>query len=267
MTFNVILAKFFPFFLLISLYAIYQNLFGYTQVELNWIKSGLGQVSEVGYFIRDDIRPISFLAGTPELTIFFCLYFLYFYRRKSFLGCIFCLSMMFVSGSRGVIVAFWVASFLMYFKARFWHRGSYEVLALVSLVINAGVYFLLTIVGPAVALLFPEKRLFVFGTFNARIETLLAFYENNKNVNFMLPTASAEIVYDNSYLSIVSMFTIFGLPIFLYYCLKASKDQKSFFAISLFLGYAFYADVIYSYYAMFLIFVCAFSRNYSARVY
>jgi hypothetical protein len=58
--FEKIFRDFLPFVILTTLYVIYQKLFGYTFVELNWIKAGVCPVSEVDDFIRDDVRPLSF---------------------------------------------------------------------------------------------------------------------------------------------------------------------------------------------------------------
>lgn len=265
MDYDKVLNRFTVFLFLIAAYAIYQNLFGYTSIELNWIRSGLGQVQEVGYFIREDIRPISFLAGTPELTIFFCLYFLYYFRKGSALGCLACLLLIIISGSRGVIVAFSITFFLIVIKLKFWRSISYKKLTTISLILNVLAYITLTIIGPLISVFLPNARLFVFGTFNARVDTLIDFYQSNKPSYFMNPVADYGVVYDNSYLTIVSIFTLAALPLFVWKCVTMPNSTKSFFGVSIFLGYALYADIILSYYALFLIFFCMFSNSKYAR--
>lgn len=258
---------FLPFFVLITLYAIYQKLFGYTFVELNWIKAGVGAVSEVGYFIRDDVRPLSFLAGTPELSLFFCVYFYYFLVSKSKLGMLLSFSMLLVSGSRGVLVAFLILAFLLFVKKYLFTKTRFSTLLFCTLLFNAISYFTLTLIGPLIAALAPEQRLFVFGTFNARVETLVEFFITNRHSYFLLSFADHEKVYDNAYLTFISIFSISLLPVFLYFFIKNCQNEKFFVGASLALGYAFYADLFYSYYALFFIFVVMFSQERRNKFY
>jgi len=257
--------SFLPFFLLITFYAIYQKIFGYTFVELNWIKAGAGAVSEVGYFIRDDVRPLSFLAGTPELSLFFCIYFYYFLMAKNKPGMLLSFLMLLIAGSRGVLVAFIVSIFFLFLKKYIFTKTRYSMLLFYTLAANAISYFTLTLIGPVIAALAPGQRMFVFGTFNARVETLIDFFVTNYHSYFLVPFADHEKVYDNAYLTFISIFSISLLPIFLYFFIKNCHSEKFFIGASLALGYAFYADLFYSYYAMFFIFVVMFSQEKGDR--
>ena len=263
--FSSTLKCFLPLFFLIILYAIYQKVFGYTFVELNWIRAGIGAVGEEGYFIRDDVRPLSFLAGTPELSLFFCVYFYYFLLSKNKLGMLLSFTMLVISGSRGVLVAFLVLIFFLWVKKYLFPRTRYSVLLFYTLVCNGLSYFTFTLIGPLIAALAPGQRLFVFGTFNARVETLIEFFISNYHSYFLLPFADPEKVYDNAYLTFISIFTITLLPLFLYYLIKNCQSEKFFVGASLALGYSFYADLFYSYYAMFFIFVVMFSQEKGYR--
>jgi len=263
--FNKTFRSFLPLFFLITFYAIYQKVFGYTSVELNWIKAGAGAVSEVGYFIRDDVRPLSFLAGTPELSLFFCIYFYYFLVSKNKLGMLLSFSMLLVSGSRGVLVAFIISVFFLFVKKHIFTKIRYSMLLFYALLFNALSYFTLTLIGPVIAALAPDQRMFVFGTFNARVETLIEFFISNYHNYFLIPFADHEKVYDNAYLTFISIFSISLLPFFLYFFIKKCQSEKFFIGASLALGYAFYADLFYSYYAMFFIFVVMFSQERGNR--
>ena len=48
---------------------------------------------------------------------------------------------------------------------------------------------------------------------------------------------------------------------FILFFLKQKIDRKSFYFITIFLGYGFYADMVFSYYLMFLFFFAMYSHS------
>ena len=260
MDFYSILQKFQPILALILVYSLVHKLFGYTFIELNWIYSGLGTVNVEGYFVREDIRPISFLAGTPELTLLYSIYSFYYLKQKNFVLSIFMIfSSFYLAGSRGVIVSLLIALFVLWLS-KDGRKVSFRWALFLSVFFNILTYFLLVISGPFLLAISSDSRMFVYGTFNARFEMLVAFYLKHKDTFFLIPSPDIE-VYDNSVLTLTSHFTILSNVFLVFVALKFVKTERQLFSLSILLGYALYADVIMGYYFLFLIGVMYFAKE------
>lgn len=256
------LKSFYFLFGLITLYALYQKIFGYTFIELNWIYSGLGTVGKEGYFVREDIRPLSFLAGTPELALFYSLFFYHFYKKEEPVLALFCIFMVFICGSRGVILALVISIFLLLISKHIKYFSRYSRGITMPFLLNFLAYLALTFIGPLIAALSPGSRLLVFGTFNARLETAIKFYLDNKDGYFVLPFSDTSIVYDNAYLSLVSIFTVFGLIALFYFLNKKANTEAKTFSLSLAIGYSFYSDLFLSFFSLFFILAIYFYKDF-----
>ena len=167
--------------------------------------------------------------------------------------------MLFIAGSRGVIVATLISLLLILF----FKKTTFKKKMLISFCLSLVVYLSLIYLFPL--LLFvndSSSRMLVYGTFNGRIENLYLFSENMSIINFLFGSYSDSITSDNLYFTLFSRFGIFSGIYFLSFLIKGNDNHKSFFFLSIFIGYGFYADMIFSYYLMFLFFLAIYSKSY-----
>ncbi len=253
------------FFLLVSMYGLYQKFFGYTSIEVNWIQSGLSFADE-REFITDDIRPFSTFASMPEFTMFIALYVFYFTTQKKWIWLLFSFFMLYVAGSRGVFVAVLIAYFFSFIIGRY--SRLYLFLSFLSSLL---IFLLLIFVFPLVfGSVDTESRMLAYGTFNGRVE-LLSKVLNDSSFSYLFTGLNIEDMglvstFDNIYFMLVAHFGLFGCIIFLVFFLKERIDKKNFYFFSVFLGYGFYADMIFSYYLMFLFFFAIYSSISEERL-
>jgi len=264
--FDKLICFFIPFFLLVSIYGIYQKIFGYSRFEIEWIKSGISIANEEGYFTGKNIRPFSTFASIPEFTLFIAIYVYYSFANRKFVLLFFSIFMLFVAGSRGVIVATLISLLVIFvFK-----KATYKKKLVISFCLSLVVYLSLIYLFPL--LLFENNtssRMLVYGTFNGRIENLALFSENLSIINLLFGsfgTSLDSITSDNLYFTLLSRFGLFSGIYFLYFLIKGNDSHKSFFFISIFIGYGFYADMIFSYYLMFLFFFGIYSKSHLSPI-
>jgi len=258
--FEDLLTRSFLFFILASLYGISQKLFGYTPIEINWIKSGLSFADE-REFITDDIRPFSTFASMPEFTLFIAIYVYYFTTKKKYIYLIFAIVMLYIAGSRGVLLSTLVAYFFTFFIKHY--NKKYLFLSfLASLTLFLFLVFLFPILfGSAET----SSRMLAYGTFNGRVELLNRVLDQS-SISFLLTGLDLsgmelENTFDNIYFMLIAHFGLFGALYFLLFFVKHKIDKKNFYFLSIFLGYGFYADVVFSYYLMFLFFFAIYSHS------
>jgi len=261
-SFEGILSKSIFFFILVSLYGISQKYLGYSFVELNWIRSGLSVAHEESFFITDEIRPFSTFASIPEFTLFISLFLFYFTHKKNIILIIFSLIMLYIAGSRGVIVSTLVAYLFTFLIKKY----NFKFLFF-SFLLSFFIYLVLIFIFPYIIYIYIENdsRMLVYGTFNGRIELLINVLEQSSIYTLIKGsnTIHSNIgnTFDNIYLMLITNFGILGCIYFIYFFIKQKFDKKSFYFISIFIGYGFYADMVYSYYLMFLFFFAIYSNN------
>jgi hypothetical protein len=259
--FESLLHKSFYFFLLVSLYGLYQKYFGYTIFELNWFKSGLSFADENGFLLMDDIRPFSTFASIPEFTFFISIYLFYFTLKKYNYLLFFTFFMLYIAGSRGVIISTLISYFFTFYYKKY-NRKYLFYSFLISTIFFLSFIFIFPLIFSQYD---TNSRILFYGSFNGRVE-LLNEVLNNMNLRTLilglnLNNSNTSITFDNLYLMLITNFGIVGGFYFLYYFIKQELDSKSFYFLSIFLGYGFYADVLFSYYLMFLFFFAIYSRS------
>lgn len=264
-SFEKIISKSIIFFLIVSFYGISQKYYGYSFIENNWIKSGLSVAHEDSFFITDEIRPFSTFASIPEFTLFISVYLFYFTIRKNNPLIIFSFIMLYIAGSRGVIVSTLVAYLFTFYIKKY----NFKFLFF-SFLLSLLIYLLLIFIFPYIISPYIEydSRMLVYGTFNGRIELLINVFDQSSIYTLIKGsnTIHSNIgnTFDNIYLMLITNFGIFGCIYFIYFFIKQKLDKKSFYFISIFIGYGFYADMVYSYYLMFLFFFAIYSNNEKA---
>lgn len=258
--FEQLLSRSIWFFIVVSIYGISQKTLGYSPIEKRWIQSGLSFANEKE-FLTDDIRPFSTFASMPEFTLFIAI-FLYFYKTQGKrLLLLFAFCMLYTAGSRGVFVSTIVAYFFTFIVKKY--NGKYLFLSsLTSLII----YFSLVFLFPLLfSVQYGPSRMLAYGTFNGRVEMLAGVIDNLTFSSIFtgidIDKVGGAMTFDNMYFMLIVHFGIFGGIYFLYFLLKQKLNKKNFYFLSIFLGYGFYADEIFSLYLMFLFFFAIYSNS------
>jgi hypothetical protein len=259
-SFEKLLSSSFWFFVIVCLYGLSQKFFGYTPIEKRWIQSGLSFADE-REFLNDDIRPFSTFASMPEFTFFVAIFVYYFKSQGKTLMLLFAFVMLYIAGSRGVFVSTLVAYFFTFFIKKY--NAKYLFLAfLTSLLIFLALVFVFPILFASAD---TTSRMLAYGTFNGRVELLARVLENASissiftgiNINAL----GLVDTFDNLYFMLIAHFGIFGCLYFLLFFLKQKINKKNTYFFTIFLGYGFYADVVFSYYLMFLFFFAIYSYS------
>ena len=259
--FEKLLNKSFPFFIIVCIYGISQKLFGYTPIEINWIRSGLSFAEERAFISTNDIRPFSTFASMPEFTLFIALFVYHFKVKQKKLLLIFAFIMLYISGSRGMLVATLTAyTFTFIFKM---YKRKHLILSFFA---SLFIFLFLVFIFPLVFDAFAESsRMLAYGSFNGRIELLRSILDRSSLVTLFagvnLSGLDVENSFDNFYFLLIANFGIFGGLYFVLFFINQKINRKNFYFLSIFLGYGFYADMIFSYYLMFLFFVSMYSRS------
>jgi len=259
--FEDLIQKSFVFFILVSLYGIYQKLFGYTSVEINWIMSGLSFAEDRAFIASDDIRPFSTFASMPEFTLFISIYLYYFKTKGKTLMLLFSFIMLYIAGSRGVFVSVITAYTFVFILKKYQKKHLW-----LSFVASLCIFFFLIFLFPLIFNATGESsRMLTYGTFNGRIELLTKILDVTSPLSIVtginFTNLDIDNGFDNMYFMLVANFGIFGALYFILFFIKQKIDKKNFYFITIFLGYGFYADMIFSYYLMFLFFFAMYSHS------
>jgi len=260
-SFETLLSKSFLFFLVVSIYGISQKWFGYTFVELNWMRSGLSFAEEGAFTFTEDIRPFSTFASIPEFTLFISVFLYYFTIKRKYTFIIFSFAMLYIAGSRGVIISTLIAYFFTFILKKYSHKY-----LLLSFIASLSFFLFLIFVFPYIFNSSGDSsRMFVYGTFNGRLELLIRVLERSSIVTLFtgvdVSNLNIEITFDNLYLMLITNFGIIGAIYFLFFFIRKNIDKKKFYFLTIFLGYGFYADMVFSYYLMFLFFFAIYSTS------
>ncbi|MCL1160660.1 hypothetical protein L2728_01970 [Shewanella chilikensis] len=233
-------------FFVFLLYGIYQKIFGYSWFEIQWILSDKGEVGALGFGLGEVVRPFSVFAGIPDFTLLIAIFTFYFFKKNIFIAfLLFCL--MLVVGSRGVIVGFLISLFVVEFfnnKSRLFKFG-----AVVGF--SFGVYALLIFLATYLwEIQTSGFRLLNYGTFNARFELVLSFFDEMDLSIIYSGLGYGNQVFDNAYLSLLNDFGIVGVVFFILFLFSIAKTNIGQFTVYLMIVYAFFADVHFSFFLM-----------------
>lgn len=261
-SFEKVMHRAIPFFILVSIYGVSQKYLGYSIVELNWMKSGLSFADENAFLATSEIRPFSTFASIPEFTLFISLFTYYFASNRKHFLLLFSIFMLYIAGSRGIIISTLLAYFLTFFVKK--HNTKYIWVAfLISFVIFLFLIYIFPVMFAAIE---GSSRILVYGTFNGRIETLKIVLERADLTSFFIGMnlkglENIEYTFDNYYFMLIANFGILGCIYFINFFVKQKINRKNFYFLIIFLGYGFYADMIFSYYLMFLFFFALYSND------
>jgi hypothetical protein len=267
-SFEATLTKLIYLYVILCLYGIFQLYFGFTSFENSWINSDLGTVGSENFNIDTTIRPFSTFAGIPEFTFFCVLFAYYFYIKKKNVLFLTSIIMILISGSRGILISTLIAFFVIYFLK----NNSYKRMIIKGFLVSFLFFIGLIFVYP---LLFQfsydsSSRLIVYGTFNGRVFNWIELLDKGSYLNFLFgnfnstyteSTTDNLLATDNLYLSLILKLGIFGLIYFFSFFRNIKLNEKSVFFLIIFMGYGFYADVIFSYYLMFPFFFAVYSKK------
>ena len=259
--FEVLLKRSMPFFIIVCLYGISQKIFGYTPIEINWIRSGLSFADEREFIGGGEVRPFSTFASMPEFTLFIAIYLYYFKTQQKNWYLFFAFIMLYIAGSRGVFISTLIPYCFTFVIKRY--NGWYLFLSFFA---SLTVFLCLVFVFPILFNSTEETtRMLAYGTFNGRVELLNRVLDSS-SISYLftgldIKGMGFEDTFDNLYFMLIAHFGIFGGLYFLLFFLKQKIDRKNFYFLGIFLGYGFYADMIFSYYLMFLFFFAIYSYS------
>lgn len=231
-------------------YALYQKQFGYLPHELNWIMSGISVVKEQGYFVSEDLRPFAFYAGVPEFGFVSGIFAYIAMRRSSITYSLLGLMGVFIAGSRGIILSMCIALLMLWMEKK---RPLYSKANIVWLAFALAIvaYLILSVWLPSTSYgnmeQDAESRLMTYGTFNARVITLLNFYGQLNISNIWFGVGLNEL-FDNFYLTLLNDFGVGGLIAYLLYMINLAKTRCGMFFCVVILSYNLYADAMFSLY-------------------
>ena len=230
--FEKLIQKSFPFFIIVSMYGIYQKIFGYTSVEINWIMSGLSFAEERAFIASDDIRPFSTFASMPEFTLFISIYLYYFKTKQKTVMLIFSFVMLYIAGSRGVFLSVVTAYFLVFILKKYKRKH-----LLLSFILSFTIFFCLIFLFPLVFSTNAESRMLSYGSFNGRIEFLTKISNASSITSIFtginLSALDIASTFDNMYFMLIAHFGIFGALYFILFFLKQKINKKNFFFITI----------------------------------
>ena len=254
------------FLVLSILYALVQLYFNYLPFERRWVYSSLSVVNEHNLFIENrNIRVFSFFASTPEFSLFCSIYLICFIRLKDKAWSFISLLGFLLSGTRGLILGF-LLSYLIVYVIKC--RGMKKVLV-ASTFLTSAVYLLMHVYNTIIINFFDKfekSRLLLARTFYGRLEIL----QNQMTLdlkNYIIPLkvdiiTLGDLTFDNLHASLLFRAGIIGYVLFWFLFRINKNDSLSLFFYSLLIVYGFFADVIFSFYLLFLFILAIQSPKY-----
>ena len=261
-SFDATLSKLVPLYVLLSLYGLYQFVFGFSSFELGWINSNLGVVGVENVITEKNIRPFSTFAGVPEFSFFCATFMYYFYTKNRRAYCLSAFVMLLISGSRGIIISTLIAFFVIHWFKEKKFAYMLKIGFLISLLVFVGLIFIYPLVFQFSY--DSASRVLVYGTFNGRIVNWLELLDKASYLNVMFgnfDSVFTGLTVDNLYLNLLLKMGVFGALYFFSFFTSIILNEKSLFFMIIFLGYSFYADVIFSFYFMFPLFFAQYSTK------
>jgi len=254
------------FLILCIIYAFIQLIFDFLPHEVKWLNSNLSIVKSGNVFIPErSIRPFSFFASTPEFSLFCCIYLIEFVQKRNYAWTLISVVGLVIAGSRGIILSFILAYIIVYI----FNINKTKKIIFYSLLVGIITYTLLIISAPllySVSEKYSTSRLLLYGSFYARFEMVIEATQDFNLWNLIYPNAITKlsdgiITFDNLFLTLIFNFGIFGFFIFWKY-FDFVIEQKSLFFIAMFIFYGFFADIIYSFYLMYIFSIGIYSKKH-----
>lgn len=234
-------------FLLSILYAAYVKIFGFLPYEISWINSGLGMVRAEGFFVTEEVRPMSFYAGIPEFGFLSSIYVYFSFKKRSYIFFILGICGIYLAGSRGIMVSFVVAAAMAFL----YYKYASKKLVILGFSCAVLMYLFFAIILPETGFLEVKddtSRLLVYGTLGYRFSVLLDFFLLVNMENIWLGVGSDRVIFDNFYLTLLNDFGLIGLCFFLYWLISSATNSCSMFFVVLVMSYLLYSDALYSVY-------------------
>ena len=227
-------------------FAVWQILFGYSQVEIDWFNSGIGG-ARAGYLAFEGIRPMSLLSGAPELAFLlagFSFYFLF--KNNHFLFFICFIAVMMVA-VRGIIIGYFL-SIIFHLINKYVSKIKLSRIYF-PLLITPFIYLFIYFLSEFFANISGNfGRISVFGTFSARADIVIEFFQKISFEQLMLGVHTSNFVYDNYWLTILDKLGFIGVYMYIYMLSKVPRDEVVDLLFVLYLSYSFFADVGYFFY-------------------
>jgi hypothetical protein len=248
------------------IYAFIQIIFDFLPHEKMWIYSNLSIVKSPNVFVPGkSIRPFSIFASTPEFSLFCCIYLIEFVQKRNYAWTLISVVGLVIAGSRGIILSFILAYIIVYI----FNINKTKKIIFYSLLVGIITYTLLIISAPllySVSEKYSTSRLLLYGSFYARFEMVIEATQDFNLWNLIYPNAITKlsdgiITFDNLFLTLIFNFGIFGFFIFWKY-FDFVIEQKSLFFIAMFIFYGFFADIIYSFYLMYIFSIGIYSKKH-----
>jgi hypothetical protein len=249
------------FFVIISFFSFYQNIYGFSAADMAFLNSGVGSIAAEGYLSHDDIRPFSLFSGLAEATLFYLFTMIYFLNRGKYFLFLLAIMLAFISGSRGILLGF-VASYLV---INFFRKSTQtkNKLIWISLLTGLTIYVLVFLSSAILSILqsdFADSRLFFFGSMKGRIFYLSEFLSAISIANIFVPVLTDHYIFDNILITLTNDFGLVFSIILLHTSLgllyKPNYWQRIFFGT--FIIYGFFADQLIS---LSLLIIFSFGMN------
>lgn len=249
------------FFFLFGFWSVYQNIFGFSQADIGFLNSGVGNIAAEGYLSHIDIRPFSLFSGVAEATFFYLFSAVYFLKRRNYLFFALAIYLAMISGSRGVLVGFafccfWVSIFSKVSRS----KGK---LIIFSMIFGAMLWTVMFSASSFLSFIqgeFDGNRLVFYGSMKGRVFVLLEFASSISVSNLVIPVFTEHHVLDNILAMLWNDFGLIGALLLLYkiYGLFYRQEFWARVFLATFITYGFFADQILS---LFLLVVFSFGIN------
>ena len=188
---------------------------------------------------------------------FVCVIYLYYYftKRDKFWS-LFSLVGLILSGTRGIMIAAFLA---FIFTSLFKLKSKFKAY-IYSMSVSLSLFFLAVQNFDylnQISQLFANSRLLLFGTFYGRFINLQEKLDNTSLLDFVIPSkiyfdGASSLTLDNLHLTLLFNFGLIGYIIFWNaFKIRGSQKKAMFFFITLII-YGLLADIIYSFYLLFL---------------
>lgn len=254
------------FLLVVVLYSVAQLVVGFFPFEISWINSSLSVINSDNIFITNrNIKPFSTFAGNPEYS-FFCVIYLYYYikKREKFWSLVSLVGLI-LSGTRGIMIAAFLA---FIFTSLFKINSKYKAY-IYSMSVSLSLFFMAVRNFDylnQISQLFATSRLLLFGTFYGRFINQQEKLDNTSLLDFVIPSkinfdGASSLTLDNLHLTLLFNFGLIGYVIFWNIFKIRGNHKKSMFFFIVIIIYGLLADIIYSFYLMFLIILVINSKE------
>ncbi len=235
-------------------YGASQKFIGYLPHEIEWIYSSAGMVRAEGFFVTYDVRAFSFFAGVPEFSLFAVVMAYLSWIKRAYAYLALSAFALFIAGSRGIMVSAGAASLMAFVYLRLPKTLSIISAIITPLLFYAGTVYFVSLYNIIDRLQASESRLWVTGTFNARVTLTDDFFTNLTPEKFIFGDEAANIFFfDNMFLTLNSAFGLFGLIALSCFFVWMHRWKSNIFFWTLNFSYLLYSDAIFSIYYLYIV--------------